>query len=363
MVAFDRLRPPTCGPGSRHGFLEPPPPRGRSMIRTRRGAEGGREEMPHRRQTRARNALPVAAVKVPRVPCGRKDLLLRQRGASVVLVDLKAEALAPAAKTLQQRVPGAAVATCAADVANQADCERAAQTALGRWGRIDVLVQAAGIVGATNVTTDKVDPANFDLVMRINVRGIFLMCRAVLPAMRRKKYGRIVNVASISGKEGNAGMLAYSTSKAAVIGLTKVIGKEFAEGSGITCNCLAPAVVRTEMVAAMPAAQAVRYLYEVAMEVGDASTRELLCWNTAQQMLQGRASRGAGIVAANEDAKALLVRALAACVRRIEKRVESAEQYERDMTHERDGGRLLRVSRDRGRRMAVVAAAVWKLNA
>ena len=184
---------------------------------------------------------------------------LAKRGASVVLVDLKADALASAAKLLQQRVPGAAVATCAADVANQTDCERAAQTALGRWGRIDVLVQAAGIVGATNVTTDKVDPANFDLVMRINVRGIFLMCRAVLPAMRRQKYGRIVNVASISGKEGNAGMLAYSTSKAAVIGLTKVIGKEFAEGSGITCNCLAPAVVRTEMVAAMPAAQ-VKYM-------------------------------------------------------------------------------------------------------
>ena len=84
--------------------------------------------------------------------------------------------------------------------------------------------------------------------------------------------------------------------------------------------------------AAMPATQAVRYLYEVAMEIGDASTRELLCWNTAQQMLQGRASRGAGIVAANEDAKALLFRALAACVKRIEKRVESAEQYERDMS-------------------------------
>ena len=75
----------------------------------------------------------------------------------------------------------------------------------------------------------------------------------------RGEGGRIVNVASISGKEGNAGMLAYSTSKAAVIGLTKVIGKEFAEGSGITCNCLAPAVVRTEMVAAMPAAQ-VKYM-------------------------------------------------------------------------------------------------------
>ena len=84
--------------------------------------------------------------------------------------------------------------------------------------------------------------------------------------------------------------------------------------------------------AAMPATQAVRYLYEAAMEVGDASTRELLCWNTAQQMLQGRASRGAGIVAANEDAKALLARALEACIQRVEKRVECAEQYERDMS-------------------------------
>lgn len=90
--------------------------------------------------------------------------------------------------------------------------------------------------------------------------------------------------------------------------------------------------------AAMPAAQAVRYLYEVAMEVGDASTRELLCWNTAQHMLQGHASRGAGIVAANEDAKALIVRALDACVKRLDKREQSAEQ------HERDGGRLPRVS-------------------
>ena len=84
--------------------------------------------------------------------------------------------------------------------------------------------------------------------------------------------------------------------------------------------------------AAIPATQAVRYLYEVAMEIGDASTRELLCWNTAQQMLQGRASRGTGIVAANEGAKMLLVTALAACVERIEKRVASAEQYERDMS-------------------------------
>jgi NAD(P)-dependent dehydrogenase (short-subunit alcohol dehydrogenase family) len=76
--------------------------------------------------------------------------------------------------------------------------------------------------------------------------------------MKRQRYGRIVNIASIAGKEGNAGMLAYSTSKAAVIGLTKVIGKECAE-SGVTCNAIAPAVVRTAMVAAMPDAQ-VKYM-------------------------------------------------------------------------------------------------------
>ena len=102
------------------------------------------------------------------------------------------------------------------------------------------------------------EPANFDLVFAVNLKGIFNGCRAVLPHMGRRGYGRIVNIASIAGKEGNAGMLAYSSSKAAVIGLTKVIGKEYAT-TGITCNAVAPAVIRTAMVAAMPAQQ-VKYM-------------------------------------------------------------------------------------------------------
>ena len=106
--------------------------------------------------------------------------------------------------------------------------------------------------------TEEVDDKNFDLVYQINVKGIFLCCKYVLPIMKQQKYGRIVNIASVAGKEGNAGMLAYSTSKAAVIGLTKVIGKEYAE-TGITVNALAPAVVRTPMVAAMPDEQ-VKYM-------------------------------------------------------------------------------------------------------
>jgi len=119
-------------------------------------------------------------------------------------------------------------------------------------------VQCAGITGKTGITTPDVDCSNFELVMDINVKGIFLFCKYVLPHMVRRDYGRIVNIASISGKEGNAGMLAYSTSKAAVIGLTKVIGKEFAE-TGITVNAIAPAVVRTPMVDKMPAEQ-VKYM-------------------------------------------------------------------------------------------------------
>lgn len=126
------------------------------------------------------------------------------------------------------------------------------------FGRIDILLQAAGITGKTGIKTHEVDEGNFGLVMDVNVKGIFLGCKAVLPHMLERNYGRIVNIASISGKEGNAGMLAYSTSKAAVIGLTKVMGKEYAE-TKITVNCIAPAVVRTEMVAKMPAEQ-VKYM-------------------------------------------------------------------------------------------------------
>ena len=176
------------------------------------------------------------------------------RGACVCLVDLSQEALDTAARTL----PGAQVMTKALDVSDAASVTAAVAAVVQRWGRVDVLVQAAGITGKTNVTTEQVEPANFDLVLKVNLRGIFLLCREVLPLMKKQGYGRILNVASVAGKDGNAGMLAYSASKAAVIGLTKVIGKEYAE-SGVTCNALAPAVIRTEMVAAMPDAQ-VKYM-------------------------------------------------------------------------------------------------------
>jgi len=145
-----------------------------------------------------------------------------------------------------------------ADVTDFASVKAGVDAVVAATGRVDVLVQAAGVTGKTNIKTHEVETDNFDMVMAINTKGVFHGCKAVLPYMLEKDYGRIVIIASVSGKDGNAGMLAYSTSKAAVIGLTKVIGKEYAE-TGITVNCIAPAVVRTAMVDALPDTQ-VKYM-------------------------------------------------------------------------------------------------------
>jgi 2-dehydro-3-deoxy-L-rhamnonate dehydrogenase (NAD+) len=125
-------------------------------------------------------------------------------------------------------------------------------------GQLHALVNCAGITGRTNLKTHEVEVADFDAVYAINLKGALVVSQTVLPHMIAKKYGRILHVASIAGKEGNAGMAAYSASKAGLIGLVKVMGKDYAE-TGITVNALAPAVIRTPMVDALPEAQ-VRYM-------------------------------------------------------------------------------------------------------
>ena len=183
---------------------------------------------------------------------------LLERGCRVCLVDLSPQALQHAADALRTKQSLADLYWLEADVTDAEAAVECVRSIVARWGRLDVLVQTAGITGKTNVKTADVDPNDFDRVLRVNMRGIFVMCRAALPVMERQRYGRVVNIASIAGKEGNAGMLAYSTSKAAVIGLTKTIGKEYAE-SGITVNAIAPAVIQTAMVDAMPQQQ-VKYM-------------------------------------------------------------------------------------------------------
>jgi 2-dehydro-3-deoxy-L-rhamnonate dehydrogenase (NAD+) len=119
---------------------------------------------------------------------------------------------------------------------------------------VDVLINSAGVTGKTNLKSYETDPADVERVFRINFFGSYYTSKAVLPGMAARGYGRVLHIASIAGKEGNAGMLAYSASKAAVIGMAKVQGKEMA-GTGVTINALAPAVIYTSMVEAMPKEQ------------------------------------------------------------------------------------------------------------
>ena len=137
----------------------------------------------------------------------------------------------------------AGVDTRVVDVADAASVDVAAQAAASALGRIDALVCSAGITGPNTTTWDYPVDA-WRQVMEVNVNGVFLCNRAIVPVMLKQDYGRIVNIASVAGKEGNPNASAYSTSKAAVIGLTKSLGKELAR-TGIRVNCITPAAVKT----------------------------------------------------------------------------------------------------------------------
>jgi NAD(P)-dependent dehydrogenase (short-subunit alcohol dehydrogenase family) len=120
-------------------------------------------------------------------------------------------------------------------------------------GPADALVNCAGITGTTNIPAHEVELEDFDRVVALNLRAALTLSQAVLPGMLQRRYGRLLHVASIAGKEGNPGMAAYSASKAGLIGLVKSMGKDYAE-SGVTVNALAPAVIRTPMVDSLPQA-------------------------------------------------------------------------------------------------------------
>ncbi len=178
---------------------------------------------------------------------------LQAEGATIAMLDLNEPALEAAARDVGERAFAFNV-----DITSEARVGDVIERIGNRFGRIDILVNSAGVTGKTNVKSHEAELSDFRFVFEVNVIGCFLTSRAVLPWMLKRQYGRILHIASISGKEGNAGMLAYSASKAAVIGMTKVQGKEYAE-SGITVNALAPAVIRTAMVEALPEAQ-VKYM-------------------------------------------------------------------------------------------------------
>lgn len=169
-------------------------------------------------------------------------------GGKVVLWDLNEDALKAAAEEV------GAVATVALDVADPAAVEAAARTshkALG--GRIDILVASAGITGAT-VPVHEFPLDSWKRVVDINLNGVFYCSRAIVPFMLDNGYGRIVNVASVAGKEGNPNASAYSASKAGVIGFTKSLGKELA-GKGVIANSLTPATFESPILEQLPQSQ------------------------------------------------------------------------------------------------------------
>ncbi len=146
----------------------------------------------------------------------------------------------------------------ALDVTDFTEVRQAIDDFRKQAGKIDILVNCAGIVGKTGIKSHEVEGADFENVFAVNVLGSFNTFKATVPYMLEKKYGRVLHIASISGKDGNAGMLAYSASKAAVIGMTKVQGKEYAE-TGILVNAIAPAVIRTAILDGQPEEQ-VKYM-------------------------------------------------------------------------------------------------------
>jgi 3-oxoacyl-[acyl-carrier protein] reductase len=181
---------------------------------------------------------------------------LARGGAIIAGIDMDSGALEAAMSGLTDK--GASAVALPADVTDRAAVERVFSDVESRFGRLDALVNCAGVTGRTGIRAHEVDPDDFARVCLINLHAAMLLTRSAVPLMLARNYGRILHVASIAGKEGNAGMLAYSASKAGLIGLVKSAAKDYAE-TGITINALAPAVIRTDMVAAMPEQQ-VRYM-------------------------------------------------------------------------------------------------------
>jgi len=161
-------------------------------------------------------------------------------GARVALWDLDGDAITAAVAGL-----GAAARGFVVDVANEGAINAARQSTLEAFGQIDIVVNNAGITGP-NVKTWEYPPADFRRVVEIDLVAPYLVSRALVPHMIERGYGRIVNIASVAGKEGNPNAPAYSAAKAGLIGLTKSLGKELAT-CGVLCNCVTPAAAETDI--------------------------------------------------------------------------------------------------------------------
>ena len=171
-------------------------------------------------------------------------LRLAGAGARIVVVDLDTMRAGAVAAELPRVSSGEHFAV-SVDISNGPSVKAAAKAIFERTGKVEILVNNAGIAGMAAPLWEQSEE-DWDRVIAVNLKGTFHWCRAVVQPMRERKYGRIVNIASIAGKEGNPNMTAYSASKAAVIGFTKSFAKEVAK-EGICVNAVSPAVVQTEI--------------------------------------------------------------------------------------------------------------------
>ncbi|HLI35212.1 MAG TPA: SDR family NAD(P)-dependent oxidoreductase [Terriglobia bacterium] len=176
---------------------------------------------------------------------------LHAAGARVAVFDLKEEL----AKSVAAPIDGIGV-QC--DVSSSASVQKAVEEVRSKLGPIDIVVNNAGIAGRT-LPLWELNENDLDSVYAVNVRGVFLMCKAVIQEMLDRRYGRILNVASIAGKEGNPTLGPYSASKAAVIAFTKSLAKEVAGKGDVTVNSIAPAVIRTKILDGL-AKETVQYM-------------------------------------------------------------------------------------------------------
>jgi 3-oxoacyl-[acyl-carrier protein] reductase len=169
---------------------------------------------------------------------------LASQGARVALLDLDGAAAEAAARKL-----GGEILAIAADVSRTADVDAAVRRVVERWGRLDILVNNAGITGRSFPIWELTDE-DWRRVIDVDLTSVFLCCRAAVKVMLAQGSGRIINIASIAGKEGNPTLVPYSSAKAGVIGLTKALAKEVAT-RGIQVNAVAPAVIGTELLKQM----------------------------------------------------------------------------------------------------------------
>ncbi|WP_131857030.1 SDR family NAD(P)-dependent oxidoreductase [Bosea sp. BK604] len=163
-------------------------------------------------------------------------------GAGVVLWDIDEKRLTEAAERL---APLGTVSTSVVELTDEESVAKAAAAAIAAHGKVDILVNNAGITGG-NGKLWELDPATWRRVLDVNLVGPYLTCRALVPGMIERGYGRIVNIASIAGKDGNPNASHYSASKAGLIGMTKSLAKELAQ-AGILVNCVTPAAAKTEI--------------------------------------------------------------------------------------------------------------------